>query len=588
MQDAIEKELEIQSPSKWAQRIGNYVDRRFKYRYHHNSEKIKSATEDIKNSASENLSSIANEPSNKKTWSILEGFETLRNKLPKNFDDIKNLFAGLVGVIASFSITAFINSQVVSLAKLSFETEVAFDSMTNRMERFVGSTENVDKKIKELRKSSKELGLEQLAVLESYTTLYQTLRNTPLEGSIDSVAKSINKASEAFSFTTEELKSLYGEINDIAIRGLIDKEAIEGLSKILPGATQIAAKSLSVSEQELRFLASQNLLSTSTFVPAFTKELDITSIKIMASSVRTLESEMNTFKNTLQDMAITVGNSFMPVVKVALRLANKVMLDLSNRLEKTLRVLGIRQVIAAINGFTKLVAVLTLLSANTWVNLKLKALKTWLITTAGNVAKAAFSFTNLKSVIITALAKIGAALKKFFTVTLLKYVVIVEGIGYAFNTLRTVLGAFDVTKSPLFAKQTVWDTLYLNVKRSTGDIKKELGALEESYKNTGENSRKYLDHQGFFEKAADVIVRALPFVPSDIPSFASMRRDMYLIELEKYVGKIDKELDVSNIINQIGQGYQGKGVLADINDIDKQIAKLTTERTFTQEKLGKT
>ena len=139
--------------------------------------RIPEATEKLTSNIADNMSDIDRHLKKSKITVL---FDKIKNKLTNGTGEIKDIFGALVGFVASFSIASYLNNQLISLSTMSFDTGVAFDALTDKMRRFLGTTEEVDDKIKELRKSSKALGLDQMVVLENYTELYQTLKNTPL------------------------------------------------------------------------------------------------------------------------------------------------------------------------------------------------------------------------------------------------------------------------------------------------------------------------------------------------------------------------------------------------------------------------
>ena len=167
----------------------------------------------------------------------------------------------------------------------------------------------------------------------------------------------------------------------------------------------------------------------------------------------------------------------------------------------------------------------------------------------------------------------------FLKNTLFKTVVIVEAATFAFNSLRTILGTFNLSDNPLIAEQTVWDDLSKKISKITSEIRKDLKGTEESIKDFGNAPSKYFKNKGFFEKSAAAITNILPFVPKDLPSFASMRRNNYMKGLQKHIADLDEKLKTSEMINQIGQARNNAGVLAEVKKLDDEILKLTAKRT---------
>ena len=528
---------------------------------------IHGATETLAGNISEDVSDIDNSVKKSKITVL---FDNIKNKLTNGTGEIKGVLGALAGFFVSFSISSFINSQLISLSAMSFETGVAFDQLTDKMNRFLGSTEDADAKISQLRKSSKALGLEQMAVLENYSDLFQTLKYTPLEAFVDPISDSLNRAAKAFSLATEDLKSIYDEIKDITIRGLIDKEAIEGLSRVIPGATQIAAKSLNITEEELRALSSQNLIGTTSFLPAFTRQLDIESIRAIANSTGTVRFEMNKLKNTVQDMTITLGNNFLPLARIVFKTVNAGVMLFSNQLQNLLEIFNINKVVGMFNGLTKAVGLFAALKAIPWL--------TPLFT---GVNKLLLSSVKYLGVFIGNLIKLKgmAIIIGFLKNTLIKTVVIVEAVTFAYQGLRTILGTFNLSDNPLIAEQTVWDDMSKKISKITGEIRKNLKGTEESIKDFSNAPSKYFKPKGFFENRAAEIINVLPFVPKDLPSFASMRKNNYMKGLQEHIADLDEKLKTSEMINQIGQAKKNAGVLAEVKKLDDEILKLTAKRT---------
>ena len=81
--------------------------------------RIPEATEKLTGNISDTMSDI---DSSVKKSKITVLFEKIKNKLTNGTGEIKNVLGALAGFFVTFSISSFINSKLISLSTMSFET----------------------------------------------------------------------------------------------------------------------------------------------------------------------------------------------------------------------------------------------------------------------------------------------------------------------------------------------------------------------------------------------------------------------------------------------------------------------------------
>lgn len=630
----MESEFQIRSPSRWAYKIGKFIIEGFSEGIGAGRGLINSAIENIVEPTRESLleyihlgqgglGSIGEQGAGL----VSNGLNSIGNLAQEFFDDSgigdlgseigENLGPGISGIledllnplsnfrdkaiellsapflfVASASFLSDFNAFLFDISKEGFNLAVEFERISTATGFILGSARKAQEKIKTLRDSARDLGLSE-KVVENYNQLAAATRNTSLEGKdTDVIADALNHAAAAFSLSEEQTQGAYIAVQQIAGKGTVSAEELRGqLAERIPGAFQIAARAMKVSEQELFQLMSSGSLSASDFLPALGRQLKIETMGGVQEASKTTFAMMQKMENSLNRIRLSLGEKLIPAAKIALTTINAGLGFLSGNLDAILNTINTGLLFALSHSLTILAPIIKGLLAKS------------LLVIAPILSTITAGFVSLSSA-ASLFSGIFSALNNS---VFLKAALIIEGVKTAYSFLRTILGAFNLSDSPLFAEQTVWDDLAKRIKTTVKSIKTDLKDLDKGLDTSFANRK--LEHKGFIEKTTNLLVNDNPlynlflseediakkreklskksiwnWTPFDrqgkLASFASMREDSYVMDLQERSSEIDKILNAEKIIESATLAKQGKGGLVGITNLDKEISRLTTIKSL--------
>ena len=188
------------------------------------------------------------------------------DKLGGNVPKISALAAGLQTLAASLVVKAFIDANV--------EAEKFSRSMT----LLTGSSAEAAAKFSYVSTTANTLGISVDVAARSYTGLFAATNGTNLAGADTRlIFEAVAKAMSALGKSGAETEGAFKAIEQIVSKGTVSLEEIRGqLGERLPGAFQIAARSVGLTTQEFDKLVSSGGLVAERFLPAFAAELNKT------------------------------------------------------------------------------------------------------------------------------------------------------------------------------------------------------------------------------------------------------------------------------------------------------------------------
>ncbi len=222
--------------------------------------------------------------------------------------------AGSLAAIFAISRIPFLD-EIKSFAGAGLALSIEFQSMSLAINFLEGSAEKGTKKIKELKSLSNEMGVSFKTIGKGYKQLAASTRNTSLEGkTTDDLTKSITQAGRVFGMTSDEIEGSFLAVSQMAGKGSVSAEELRGqLAERIPGAFQIAARAMKMTEKELfQLMATGNMAST-TFLPAFAKQLDIETKGGLSGGTKSLASDIERFNTALTELQITIGSVIGPI-----------------------------------------------------------------------------------------------------------------------------------------------------------------------------------------------------------------------------------------------------------------------------------
>lgn len=175
----------------------------------------------------------------------------------------------------------------------------------------LGDANLVAREFDYVRAISREMGIELNSAAAGYTKLTMAARGTALEGkATQQVFTAVAKASTAMGLSAAETEGALLAITQMISKGTVSAEELRGqLGERLPGAFQIAARSMGVTTAELGKMLQAGEIISDEFLPKFAaqleKELGGTAVAASQSAARELERLKGSWAEMVQEVAQT-------------------------------------------------------------------------------------------------------------------------------------------------------------------------------------------------------------------------------------------------------------------------------------------
>jgi tape measure domain-containing protein len=162
------------------------------------------------------------------------------------------------------------------IARAFVDANVELERFQRAMTLITGSSDRANEEFEYLKRTSDLLGLSVRDSANAYVSLSAATKGTALEGeSTRRIFESVANAMSTLGRSSADTEGALLAIQQIISKGTVSSEELRGqLGERLPGAFQIAARSVGVTTQELGKLLETGQLTATEFLPRFTEELN--------------------------------------------------------------------------------------------------------------------------------------------------------------------------------------------------------------------------------------------------------------------------------------------------------------------------
>jgi tape measure domain-containing protein len=209
------------------------------------------------------------------------------------------------------------------------DARVQVEKLQTVLKQAVGAA-NVAQELTFVRDSAARLGLEFQSTAQSYAKFAAASRGTALEGQqTREIFNGIAQASAALGLSSEETAGALTAVQQIISKGKVSAEELRGqLGERLPGAFQIAARSIGVTTQELdRLLVTGSLLADD-FLPKFAQQLQTEFADTASKAAEQTQGALNRLSTAYGDFKSVIARS--PVGDAAVAGINSFAKDLQS------------------------------------------------------------------------------------------------------------------------------------------------------------------------------------------------------------------------------------------------------------------
>ena len=213
-------------------------------------------------------------------------FEKGANRSRKKLKELSKGFALLKTAIAGIALGTVIRELAGA--------QIAFDRIQNSLKAATGSSEAAAREFNFVTKESERLGLSLETTAAEFSKLAAASRGTTLEGKATrDIFTAVSEAAVVLGLSAEQTGGALNAIQQIISKGTVSSEELRGqLGERLPGAFQIASRSIGVTTQELGKMLQKGEVIAGDFLPKFAKELAKTVSPQVIEAAKTLNASI--------------------------------------------------------------------------------------------------------------------------------------------------------------------------------------------------------------------------------------------------------------------------------------------------------
>ncbi|BBQ07562.1 tape measure protein [Elizabethkingia anophelis] len=255
---------------------------------------------------------------------------------------IKSTGADAFGSLASFAKSAgaaigiaLSLSSIIAFGKEVTTVTAKFEGMTNAIE--FASGQDGAKNIAFLDERIKSLNLNMESSYKGFQTLSGSLKGTALEGQATrDIFDAVGIAATVMNLSAEQSEGAFLALSQMASKGKVQAEELRGqLGERIPGALNIAARAMGVTQAQLNDMLDKGEVYATDFLPKFAKELKATFQDGLPKAMNSMQSAINRQENALIQFKLKTGETFRPLIIGVLEAGNKLFGFLSDMMKHT-------------------------------------------------------------------------------------------------------------------------------------------------------------------------------------------------------------------------------------------------------------
>lgn len=260
------------------------------------------------------------------------------------FKELGSSILNLNNVLAGFSI-GYISTRLAELGKSAVNTSMDFQALENRMNAAAGNKSVGADSLSYIRKEADRLGLSFKGTADSFAGFEAAaLRSGLTLGQTKQIFSDISTAATSMQLPATNVELTFKALEQIAGKGTVSMEELrQQLGDHLPGAFEIAAKSMGMTTREFYNMVSEGKVLSSEFLPAFARALkeELGGSALDASTQ--LRASINRLNTDVMDSSNAWGEYLQPSVQdgvEAFRGAAQASTKLANTLNKNRAEIG--------------------------------------------------------------------------------------------------------------------------------------------------------------------------------------------------------------------------------------------------------
>jgi len=325
--------------------------------------------------------------------------------------------------------------QMAQLNSIVLSTAMKFETLRKTID-FVAGDKTAGKKMFDFaEKEASRTNTNLLSTAEGFTKLSIAARGTKLEGElIKEIFSALTQAAGTFGLTAEETSGAILAVTQMIGKGVVSAEELRGqLAERVPGAFQIAARSMQMTEQQLFKLMAAGQLASVDFLPKFARQLYMETSKGIGGPSLTAQASLTALQNSFSRFSANFGKIILPSYSYGLQALGK----------------GLDLITVNLENLFKVAATFSFAYFSGNISIILKSILSYPFA----LNKAIFAVTKFQQVFAIAASSVaqimGSAMVKSalrFAKSMVMITVAVESVGVAIQALSIANGKTELRK----------------------------------------------------------------------------------------------------------------------------------------------
>lgn len=211
---------------------------------------------------------------------------------------------------------AMLSSIIGFFQKVGFEAiavAVRFENLERIIKFTSGSIAEAADNIAFVKDLSSKFNLNPEKAMSGFAQMSAAALETPLQGEgVKQVQSAVSQASAVYNLAPESQERVFVALNQMISKGTVSSEELrQQLGESLPGALNIAARSMGVTTAEFNKMLEQGQVLSEDFLPRFAAQLSAETADGVAGAANSAQAKMNKFTNSIVEAQATLGKGLV-------------------------------------------------------------------------------------------------------------------------------------------------------------------------------------------------------------------------------------------------------------------------------------
>nr|QNL31644.1 MAG: tape measure domain protein [Bacteriophage sp.] len=247
---------------------------------------------------------------------IADNAEKSLDKLPEPIKKVAGLVRNAILGIVGFNVLESTISLLNKFGKEAFQTAIEAERLEMALSL---TTDDAESALSRLKVQADKLGISFLSSAKNYQQFSASVINTPLEFQKDKIFEGITLGLATRGASSQQQDRALLAITQIASKGRVSMEELNSqLGEAMPGALQIAARSMGLTSQEFIKLVESGSILAEDLLPKLATQINLESAGGLSVIDDTAFAQVARVQNQIELLRVEMGKPLLEVAKLGI------------------------------------------------------------------------------------------------------------------------------------------------------------------------------------------------------------------------------------------------------------------------------